>query len=176
MKKAKYYAERIFPYMLSLFVVIFMYCTKLNLIDSKNIDAALDGVNTMAALIIGFLGAILPVILGMKNESKFVKYVFERDEKKLFLKYIKTTILFGLLLVVMTISMYFRDIIDVGIIEKLFYLWSYLVVLFLACTYRSLSNMLNLIFSNDSTYTNDIYEENHVKTEKEKQLEEKFKV
>lgn len=120
MKKAKYYAERIFPYMLSLFVVIFMYCTKLNLTDSKNIDAALDGVNTMAALIIGFLGAILPVILGMKNESKFVKYVFERDEKKLFLKYIKTTILFGLLLVVMTISMYFRDIIDVGIIKNCF--------------------------------------------------------
>lgn len=58
----------------------------------------------------------------------------------------------------------------------MFYLWVYLVVLFLACTYRSLSNMLNLIFSNDSTYTNDIYEENHVKTEKEKQLEEKFKV
>lgn len=53
----------------------------------------------------------------------------------------------------MTISMYFRDIIDVGIIKKLFYLWVYLVVLFLACTYRSLSNMLNLIFSNDSTYT-----------------------
>ena len=74
---------------------------------NKNFNDALDGGATVVALIIGFLGAILPVILGMKNESKFVKYVFEKDKKRLFKKYIKATIITGLVSLCLTIIMYF---------------------------------------------------------------------
>lgn len=79
----KYYYERFSPYVFSFVVVLILYKKNINFIENVNMDNALDGVNTLGALIIGFLGAILPVILGMKNESKMVKYVFEKDSEKL---------------------------------------------------------------------------------------------
>lgn len=75
----KYYCERLYPYVVSLVFTYFFVYKKIDIIHNKNMNSALDCVNTFAALIIGFLGAMLPVVLGMKNESKIVKYVFEKD-------------------------------------------------------------------------------------------------
>ncbi|MBU9738551.1 hypothetical protein [Diplocloster agilis] len=175
----KYYIERCYPHIMSLIVVFVLYKMGINFINNTNFNSALDSVNTIAALIIGFLGAILPVILGMKNESKFVKYVFEKDERKLFLKYIKITISVGLTLVFITVVLYFKEeITNLKIKNVLFYLWTYLGISFLLCTYRSLSNMLNLIFTDDNALKNKLY--NNVqytnKSEAEKNIEEKYKL
>ena len=155
-------------------MVLLIKKQKIQFLSCENLNSALDAVNTLTALIIGFLGAILPVILGMKNESKFVKYVFEKDEEKLFLKYIKITIVIGLLLVLTTISMYFVSLIQEKEQQSLLYIWMFLICLFLLSTYRSLSNMLNLIFSNDSTLDLENGEEN--KSEEEIQLEKYYKM
>ena len=64
---------------------------------------------TVTSLIIGFLGAILPIIMSMKNDSKLVKYVFEKDKDKLFLKYIKHTLVIGIALIVIAMTVFFRD-------------------------------------------------------------------
>lgn len=82
---------------------------KNSLYQSKNINDALDAVITVSSLIIGFLGAVLPVIMSMKNDSKLVKYVFERDKDKLFLKYIKQTLIVGVLVIIVSVTVYFRD-------------------------------------------------------------------
>lgn len=173
-ERIKYSFERLYPYVLSVIVVLLIKKQKIEFLSCENLNSALDAVNTLTALIIGFLGAILPVILGMKNESKFVKYVFEKDEEKLFLKYIKITIVIGLLLVLTTISMYFVSLIQEKEQQSLLYIWMFLICLFLLSTYRSLSNMLNLIFSNDSTLDLENGEEN--KSEEEIQLEKYYKM
>lgn len=80
-RKAGYYWEKYYPYAAFACVLIIVYTNKINFIDNENLPDALDSVNTICSLIIGFLGAILPVILGMKNESKIVKYVFEKDSR-----------------------------------------------------------------------------------------------
>lgn len=178
MIKAKYYLERCYPYIISLAIVRLMFSKDINFITDNNFNDALDGVNTMCALIIGFLGAVLPVILGMKNESKFVKYVFEKDTKKLFLKYIKSAILAGFFTETITIVMYFRDSFKN---EKtafyLFYVWVFAVLLFLLSTYRSLSNMLELIFSDDNKLM--VHSRTQLnlndKSDDELQMEEEFK-
>lgn len=178
MKKINYCAERCFPYLFSATIVLLMICYKINFISDSNLNDALDGVNTMCALIIGFLGAVLPVILGMKNESKFVKYVFEKDHKKLFLKYIKAVIVIGLITVVITIVMYFRDSFQKDkIAYYLFYVWAFSVILFLLSTYRCLSNMLELIFSDDTKLQVNANAQFNLseKTEDEIQLENEYK-
>lgn len=178
MKKAGYVWERIYPYFISLVIVVVFKFYEINLINDSNIDNALDGVNTMCALIIGFLGAMLPVILGMKNESKFVKYVFEKDKKKLFLKYLRETIITGLVASLVTIVMYFRDSIDNNRIKDIIFLaWVFITISFMICTYRCLSNMLALLFSDDKTLANsssNLPFEKRIKTEEEEKLEEKY--
>ena len=172
----KYYFERVYPYVVSLAITCFLEYKKIDFIHNENINNALDGVNTFAALIIGFLGAMLPVVLGMKNESKIVKYVFEKDEKKLFLKYIKSTIQVGLILVCVTIGLYFKKSFPDKTISRIFFIWIFLLGLFVLCTYRCLSNMLNLIFSRDSDLKGAIISGNStVKTAKEIDLEERYK-
>lgn len=45
----------------------------------------------------------------MKNESKFVKYIFEKDKNKLFMKYMKITLISGLWTITISVLLYFRE-------------------------------------------------------------------
>lgn len=142
--------EMLYPYVLSVIIFVLFKFAKNSLYQSKNINDALDAVITVSSLIIGFLGAVLPVIMSMKNDSKLVKYVFERDKDKLFLKYIKQTLIVGVLVIIVSVTVYFRDQYKDTWYEK----WNipilaYMLLCFLLCTYRCFSNMLNRIFMND---------------------------
>ena len=142
--------EMLYPYVLSVVIFVLFKFVKNSLYQSKNINDALDAVITVSSLIIGFLGAVLPVIMSMKNDSILVKYVFERDKDKLFLKYIKQTLIVGVLVIIVSVTVYFRDQYKDTWYEK----WNipilaYMLSCFLLCTYRCFSNMLNLIFMND---------------------------
>ena len=135
--------EMLYPYVLSVVIFVLFKFVKNSLYQSKNINDALDAVITVSSLIIGFLGAVLPVIMSMK-------YVFERDKDKLFLKYIKQTLIVGVLVIIVSVTVYFRDQYKDTWYEK----WNipilaYMLLCFLLCTYRCFSNMLNLIFMND---------------------------
>lgn len=142
--------EITYPYIISILVIIPFFIIDNSLYQSENINSALEAVITVTSLIIGFLGAILPIIMSMKNDSKLVKYVFEKDKDKLFLKYIKHTLVIGIALIVIAMTIFFRDQYAGIWYEKYcIVLLIYFMTCFLLCTYRSLSNMLNLIFSND---------------------------
>lgn len=176
MEKLRYYFERGYPYVISIVVLVLLYIYKINFISNRNFNDAIDGINTVVSLIVGFLGAILPVILGMKNESKFVKYVFENDTNKLFLKYIKENIVFGLLSLFVSVVLYFKDeSIFINIKSYIFYLWTSLIVLFLLLTYRCLSKMLTLIFSSDNDLApKNLYEESEEEKSERKKIESKY--
>lgn len=174
MEKIRYYYERGYPYFFSVIIFVFLYKYEINFISSPNYNDAIGGISTISSLIIGFLGAILPVILGMKNESKFVKYVFENDINKLFLKYIKEDVIVGLLTLFVSFILYFKDE-DIfnNIKAYFFYIWATLIILFLFLTYRCLSKMLTLIFSSDNELIDDLYFESEEDRIQRKQIQEK---
>lgn len=58
--------EMLYPYVLSVVIFVLFKFVKNSLYQSKNINDALDAVITVSSLIIGFLGAVLPVIMSMK--------------------------------------------------------------------------------------------------------------
>ncbi|MBO5291910.1 MAG: hypothetical protein J6B10_01850 [Lachnospiraceae bacterium] len=175
MENIKYYWERSYPYFVATLVFIVLYDKGMNFTSNANMNDAIDGVNTITSLIIGFLGAILPVILGMKNESKFVQYVFENDKNRLFLKYIREDILVGLILLFISVGLYFIDEEMFQLyVPYAFYTWVSIIVLFLLVTYRCLSNMLNLIFSSDSDLGNGLYSESDEEKRKREEIQNEF--
>ncbi|MBO5238717.1 MAG: hypothetical protein J6B50_08090 [Lachnospiraceae bacterium] len=171
----RYYVERIYPYVIALVAVCFLIKFKINYVSSENMNDAIDGVITITSLIIGFIGAVLPIVMSMKNDSKFVQYVFEKDENKLFLKYIKVTLFHGIVLILISIVMYFKDeYIDTIIYGKIFYVWILFLILFLISTYRCTCNMLNLIFTDGNKIIKNVNNIDLAETDREKKFRERL--
>lgn len=167
-----YIWERIYPHVIAISFVIILKKAAINPINSNKIDSLIDGIITLDSIIIGFMGAIIPVILSMKNESKLVKYVFDRDKDGLFKKYISETIAYGLADICISLSVYIRDIlINVHIMKWIKILFVYTFILFIVATYRSMSCMLKLIFTQDSLIEDSV--SNKLDNEKSSKLWEK---
>lgn len=150
MEKFKYIIERIYPYLIAACITFLVWYNKIDFIVSKNLNDALNGVISFDAIVIGFLGAIMPVILSMKNESKFVKYVFENDEKDLFKSYLFVTIKLGILNVILTLAVFLRDsYTQDNLVEILMHLWLLSLMSFMFCTMRSMGHMITLLFSKE---------------------------
>lgn len=157
--KKLYLWERTYPHIIALVITIVLKCLSFEPLNSLQVDSLVDGIVTLDSIIIGFLGAIIPVIISMKNESKIVRYIFDRDSEGLFKKYILETIAYGLFDVCVSLSIYMRDIIhfDKGV-KLLSLLFMYMFFLFVLSTYRSMSSMLKLLFVDDETIQNQVCE------------------
>ena len=144
-----YILERAYPYIIAFITMIFCWKTEFIIMRDNGYTDLIDGLVTLDSIIIGFLGAIMPVVLSMKNESKFVKYVFEKDTDNLFRKYLKITVLLGIVNVVTSLAMYVRATIPEKWQISFYYLWMFITIAFLFIMYRSMSHMITLIFMED---------------------------
>ena len=103
------------------------------------------------------MGAIIPVILSMKNESKLVQYVFEKDEQGLFKKYISETVGYGFFDVSVSLAIYLRDIMTQKYVKEIIkVLFLYGFFLFILSTYRSMACMLKLLFARDDKVQDEV--------------------
>lgn len=147
----EYYTERFYPYILGAVVVLVTKKLDINLLESNGLPNALDAVISMSTLIIGFLGTLIPIIIGLKSESEFVKKILENDENRLFQSYMRSTVLFGIVLILITIVLYFNDSIsNEWLRDNIFHIWVGGLIIFSAQTYRSMSFSLQLIFKSGS--------------------------
>lgn len=148
-KKVSLCIERLYPYILALVFCAVLYIKEFDFSDNGNMNSFIEGVVTMEAIVIGLIGAIIPVILSIKGESKLIQYVFKNDKHGLFRKYLTITIGCGLLSVAFSLAMYIRDEYS-GMIRMIIYnIWLYLIILFLLLTYRSMKYMIFIIFNPD---------------------------
>lgn len=170
----RYYLERVYPYGVAIILSVILQRVSIGIMENSCFNNLLEGLVTFDSIVIGFFGAIMPVILSMKNESKFVKYVFENDTQGLFSKYLRVTLLAGLCSAVLSLSMYIRDSFMHKEIKSLLYtVWVFVTSLFLMATYRSLSHMITLVFSKDN-FSDESENKIREKSEKEIELEKKF--
>ena len=163
-----FWTERLYPTIISAVVMWLMWHKKVNFIDDPNIASVAGGILSVDAIIIGFLGAILPTVLGMRKDSAFVKYVFKADKKNLFREYVMAVLMTGIIVIVCSILIMFENSFQgTKLHEIIFYLWFFLIVLFLLCTYRCISNMLRIAFSEDREVIDAIKPDNDIDTEME---------
>lgn len=166
-EKILYIWERVYPHAIALCSAIFLKRISFDPLVSKEIGALAEGIVTLDSIIIGFMGAVIPVILSMKNESKLVRYVFDRDKDGLFKKYISETIAYGLLDVCISLTVYLRDLVmNKYVLNVMGFLFIYCFILFITSTYRGMSCMLKLIFSDDHKIEKNV---SNVLSDKEKE-------
>lgn len=175
MERLKYYCEKFYPYFFSFILTFMAYKHSIQFFENPNFKEILNGVVTLTSIILGFLGAIMPVIFSMKNESKFVQYVFQNDKNHLFESYLKATVFLGIMDATITLIMHVRDSLTEPSKEKLYYLWIFLTLAFLGATYRSMTCTIKLVFPRDDF--DDQCEENsnsRKKSDEELELERKY--
>lgn len=170
-----YFWERLYPYVIGCIVSILCFKFDFNIRANNNFEDLLGGLVTLGSIIIGFLGAILPTVLSMRNESAFVKYVFDKDKEKLFSKYLKATISLGLIDVLVSLVMYVRDNFPKRIGEFVYYWWIFITIAFIVATYRSLTHMVSLMFAEEDQEI-DNSEESKLDQTRIQEIKDKYKM
>ena len=147
-KNAGYLWEKYYPYLAGIAICSLCRFLRIYIYKDDNYGSLLDGLITLSSLVIGFIGAVMPVLVSMKNESAFVKYIYQHDKEQLFMKYIKSALLLGILTVVSSLLMHIRSSIEPKILGLFYYVWVFFTTSFLSATYRSMSHMITIVFSN----------------------------
>ena len=63
----KYWAERLYPGIIAVFCSIIFQRIKIGIMNNADFNNLLGNLVTLDSIVIGFFGAIMPVILSMKN-------------------------------------------------------------------------------------------------------------
>ena len=128
--------ERAYPFGIAFVFTFAAWVFNINYISDNRLFEALNGILTVTTLIIGFWGAVFPLVLNAKNEIKAVKRVFDIDKNGLYYEYMYVMLLSGMFLIITTISAYFRDS-YLGTIyyKSIFYILVFLFVFFICATF-----------------------------------------
>lgn len=140
--------ERYTPLVASIAITYFIIKMEIDFMSNEHFKNMLDGSITLLSIIIGFIGAMVPVIISMKTDSTFVQYLFEKDKDELFKKYLKRNLTIGILASILNLSLYVYESF-VGFEKYIYYAWIFTIIYFLLLTLRSLKFMIDIIFKED---------------------------
>lgn len=121
--------------------------------DIHNFDKVLDGAINFSSIVLGFLGALLGILLSIKD-SEIVKAIFRNNGKSLLKYYFNESFITGLLVVILSSIMHIvrKDKGDPTLLaDIMFYVWVTIVVFFIFSTYRIVNILMNVFFkANDN--------------------------
>lgn len=116
---------------------------------SDQLSDALTGILTFTTLILGFIGVLLPAIMGMKKESDLVGKFFRRVSPKRFSAFVRNNILAGLLLTMCVVVMFFaKDLLENQFSKTaMFISWAtvFFSIYFIVTTFCVLNLLLRLL-------------------------------
>lgn len=119
--------------------------------DIGNFDKLLDSALTFTSIVIGFLAALLGILVTIKD-VEIVTSILEHDQRKGALKhFFKETISIGFFVVILSSTLhvlYERDGIAVSII---FTIWLISMLWFVPAAYRIISHMMGIVFKTNET-------------------------
>lgn len=144
--KIELWWEKLYPHIFGAVIVVLLSAIGFSPMKSSGINHLIDGIVMLDFIMIGLIGAMIPVVLSRK--TKFVTYVFENDRKGLFKRYAAETICYGLASVSIALLGYMKDAINHKFVKFILAkLLIYFFVVFITSTYRT--RMWKLIFSRD---------------------------
>ncbi len=144
-----------------------------------NLDKVIDGIITFSSIIIGFLGVLLAILLSIRN-TEIITYIFAHTQKNVLLKYFRSAVISGLLLVIMSISMFFLkkfkgiNLFNLFTLDKvLFLLWIYLMSYFFLSSYRIIDIVMCIVFK-DPQATSKRPKSKKIEPDKEEALKKRY--
>jgi hypothetical protein len=142
--------DKVYPVIVSFFITgVFLSFG----LDSKleGFEKVLDGTITFASIVVGFLAALLAIILSI-SKSKVMKHLYNYIDvnkgKKILFSFFQQSIASGFVVVILSIAMYLViELKDQYAYHKVaFYLWLFLSIFFVVTTYRIINILMKALF------------------------------
>lgn len=146
-KKILFIIELSFPIVLSLVISYLLINAGFNY-NLKNFDKVLDGSITFSSIVIGFLAALLGVLVSIRD-ADIVRKIFSVREKQLFRYYFYETISIGFLVVIISAALHiFREFNSI-ITFFLFSIWSFVSFFFIFSAIRIIHVLMLVLFKSN---------------------------
>lgn len=123
----------------------------------KGFDNVLNGTISFSSIVVGFIGALLAIILSISKSDVMIhlySYIDpnnNKDGKAILFGYFKSAIVSGFVIVLLSMYMYIViDMEKLSILNKVIsYVWVFNFVFFLLSTYRIISILMNTLFKHE---------------------------
>lgn len=141
--------ERIYPWVAGMAAWLFLYSLKITPMV-KGFEKVLDGVITFSSITIGFLGALLAIILSI-SKSEVIKHLYTyvdiNNGKDVFYRYFREVIMLGFFVVIFSIFMYvLKEKYPFPFGDFVFYLWAFSTACFIMSSFRIIRILMGALF------------------------------
>ncbi|WP_260286746.1 hypothetical protein [Peribacillus aracenensis] len=141
----------------------------------ENFDKVLDGTITFSSIVVGFLGALLGILVSIKD-SAIVKSIFDSKEKHTLKRYFNETFIMGFLVVILSCAMHVLRVYPSITTKVIFYIWLGLTCWFIPSTHRIVNILMSVFFKTNSKDKNERPESNKViEVNKRQSMKERLK-
>jgi hypothetical protein len=138
----------------------------------KGYEKVLDGVITFSSIVVGFLAALLAIILSI-SKSKVMKHLYEHvhhaNGKNLFLSYFRQAIFVGFVVVLLSIWMYIikehNPLPSYGFVG--FVLWIFTGTFFVGASFRIVNILMKALFLESTTSAENKYRQSRTLTQEQ---------
>lgn len=111
----------------------------------KNFDKVLDGSITFSSIVVGFLAALLGILISIRD-TEIVKEIFRQNEIGTLKYYFNEALILGFLTVILSGVLHvIRENILLSV-TIVFNVWSVVLFWFIASTYRIVHLLMNIFF------------------------------
>ncbi|MEC2197834.1 hypothetical protein V7174_13555 [Bacillus subtilis] len=139
----------------------------------KNLDKVLEGAVNFSAILLGFLGALLGILLSIKD-SAIVKAIFNQQGASLLKYYFNESFASGLLVVVLSCVMQIFLGEETVCAKVLFYTWFFFIMLFVISTYRIVKLLMAVFFVANEDDASVRPDSNRINDEEREQLRQQL--
>lgn len=147
--------EKWYPFILSLLVGIIYIVLSPDIKDDP--DTILNMVVNVVSILLGFLSALLALLLSL-NTNVIVKEIFKTNHyAKLMKKYFEKSISAGFILIALTIMLLLRKTIlqwNINIIKVIEILWVVITMFFFTSAFRVIHIVMKIVFFDDRSCEN----------------------
>lgn len=147
--------EKNYPLILSLVITFFFYVLGFSP-KIPGYEKVLDGIISFSSIVLGFLGALLAIILSI-SKSNVVKHLYNYvgksggDGKNILFGYFQQSLITGFIVVMLSICMYVvSNIKNLTIFYKIMSLgWVLITLFFILSSYRIISILMYTLFKHE---------------------------
>lgn len=147
-------AERIYPVLAGLIGAAGILWFNLGLSSVKKLDAILNSAITVSSIIIGFLAAMVSVLISISGK-RIMKRIREKGAESLLTWYIREAIISGFIVAVFSTILYMFVDYDGKSSVYLLATWTFLITYFVLCSYRIINVMMNILAAIPEEYAED---------------------